>query len=59
MGKRRRSWSNIDRDDTVVLYPTSGHLIDGDDRGRLHVYGTVYEQGSVSLRKRLLLRLLQ
>ncbi|MFV1966905.1 MAG: App1 family protein [Pirellulaceae bacterium] len=59
MGKRRHSWTNIDSDDTVVLYPTFGHLVDGGDAWRVHVCGTVYERGSVSLRKRLLLRLLQ
>jgi hypothetical protein len=58
MGKRRFSRS-IDDEDTVVLYPSFGHLIDGGNAWRVHVCGTVYERGSVSLRKRLLLRLLQ
>jgi phosphatidate phosphatase APP1 len=57
--KRRRRWTGVDRDDTVVLYPTFGHQVDGGGIWRIHVCGTVYENGSVSLRKRLLVRLLQ
>ena len=53
------SRTELNGDETVVLYPSFGQRIAGDTEWRIQVCGTVYEQGSVSLRQRLLLRLLQ
>jgi len=53
------SRTELHGDETVVLYPSFGQRIAGGAEWRIQVCGTVYEQGSVSLRQRLLLRLLQ
>ncbi|MEX0819814.1 MAG: phosphatase domain-containing protein, partial [Pirellulaceae bacterium] len=45
--------------DHVVVYPTIGHLVDGGASWRIDIYGTVYGAGNESVRKRMLLRLLQ
>lgn len=59
MIRDRKRWTNLQRDDQVVIYPTYGCL-DRDRRTwRVELCGTVYESGSVSLRNRLMVRLLQ
>jgi hypothetical protein len=59
MPLKRIKATHVGHDDLVILYPTFGHLTDGDDTWRIHVCGTVYEDGAASVRHRLLLRLLQ
>ena len=53
------SRTDVEASDHVVVYPTIGHLVDGGATWRIDIYGTVYEAGSESVRKRMLLRLLQ
>lgn len=50
---------DVAADDRIVVYPTVGHLVEDESAWRFEVLGTIYGAGSVSLRKRLLLRLLQ
>jgi len=59
MIRDRSVCTNLDREDTVVLYPTFGHLEKDGQTWRIHVSGTVYEAGSISFRKQLLMRVLQ
>lgn len=59
MLKILRRATDVEPTDHVVIYPTYGHLTRDGSAWRIEVFGTVYEAGSVSLRKRLLLRLLQ
>src|SRR5690606_13015555 len=47
------------RAETVVLYPTYGHLTDEGRTWRIPINGVIYEPGVVNLRRRLLLRLLR
>jgi hypothetical protein len=47
------------RKETVVIYPTYGHLDDGGATWRIPITGVIYEPGVVNLRRRLLLRLLR
>lgn len=54
----RRS-SNIKANDAVVVYPSYGQLAPDGRSWRIEVVGTVYEKGSVSRRKRMLVRLMQ
>jgi hypothetical protein len=58
MLKRLQPGTDVEATDHVVLYPTFGHLTQ-NGFWRIDVFGTVYGAGSVSLRKRILLRLLQ
>ncbi len=59
MIRKRLQWTNLDRDDVVVLYPTFGHFEPQSQTWRIEIRGTVYEAGSVSRHKQMLLRLLQ
>ena len=43
----------------VVVYPTFGYPIDGGNAYRIAVQGTIYASGSISLRKRMMIRLLK
>ncbi len=43
----------------VVVYPTFGYPIDGGDAYCIAVQGTIYASGSISLRKRMMIRLLK
>lgn len=45
--------------ETVVLFPTYGHFSDGDGTWRIPVSGAVFEPGVVTVRRRILLRLLR
>src|SRR5690606_41572213 len=45
--------------ETVVLYPTFGHLVDGGRAWRIEVSGTIYEPGIASLKQRRFLQLLR
>ncbi|HTN73894.1 MAG TPA: phosphatase domain-containing protein, partial [Pirellulaceae bacterium] len=51
--------TNLERQETVVFYPTYGVLSPAGDAWRIPVLGSVYESGNVGLTKRLMLRLLQ
>jgi Phosphatidate phosphatase APP1, catalytic domain len=51
--------TDVEASDHVVVYPTIGHSVDGGASWRIDFFGTVYEAGSESRRKRLLLQLLQ
>jgi len=59
MPQRLAPPSDVSVHDHIVVYPTFGHLAEGGSTWKIDVFGTVYGAGSVSLRKRLLLRLLQ
>ncbi len=59
MARSRRLTTNLEPGETVVLYPTYGHLLEDGQTWRITVQGTVFEPGVVGFRKRLLLRLLQ
>jgi phosphatidate phosphatase APP1 len=59
MPKSQALATNIVRGETVILYPTFGHLVDEGRNWRIHVRGTVYEPGQLGLRRRILIRLLQ
>jgi len=58
MLKRLQPGTDVEATDDVVLYATFGRAADSG-HWKIDVCGTVYGAGSVSLRKRLLLRLLQ
>jgi len=51
--------SKLERQDRVVLYPTFGHLSADGKRWHVGVSGVVFGPGRVSLRRRMLLRVLQ
>lgn len=51
--------TNLERQETVVFYPTYGALQPDGVTWRIPVAGTVFEPGYVGLTKRILLRLLQ
>jgi len=51
--------TNIESNDRVVLYPSCGHFDHASQTWRIEVCGTVFEEGAISWRKRLLLRVLQ
>ncbi|MCO6458007.1 MAG: DUF2183 domain-containing protein [Pirellulaceae bacterium] len=51
--------TNLRATDTVVLYPTFGHPVDGGRAWRVMVRGAVYEPGEVKLRQKLMIRMLQ
>jgi phosphatidate phosphatase APP1 len=53
------AFSGADRNETVVIYPTYGHLVDGGATWRIPITGVIYEPGVVNLRRRLMLRLLR
>lgn len=55
----RLTASNLDRNEIVVFYPSYGRLLSDHVTWRVTVSGAVYEPGEISLRKRLLLRLLR
>ena len=59
MIRNRRKCTNLTPHDTVVVYPSFGRLTSDGQIWRIEVCGTVYESGSVSRRKQILLRLLQ
>ena len=59
MLKQFESRTDVEASDHVVVYPTIGHSVDGGASWRIDVFGTVYEAGSESRQKRMLLRLLQ
>lgn len=59
MSRSKRKCSNVTPNDIVVLYPSFGYQIEDDGSWRIAVQGTVFERGSIGLRKRLLIRLLQ
>jgi phosphatidate phosphatase APP1 len=52
-------WTSSPSAETVVLYPTFGHLIDEGRVWRIPITGAIYEPGVVNLRRRILLRLLR
>lgn len=54
-----RKTTNISVDDTVVIYPSYGRLAEDGRSWRIEVCGTVYESGSISRHKQMLLRLMQ
>ena len=54
-----RKTTNISVNDSVVVYPSYGRLAADGRSWRIEVLGTVYESGSISRRKQLLLRLMQ
>lgn len=51
--------TNVTSKDTVVVFPGFGCLVDGGQTWRITIDGAVYEPGIVSLRQKLLLRLLK
>ncbi|HRX78290.1 MAG TPA: DUF2183 domain-containing protein [Pirellulaceae bacterium] len=59
MLKRSESRTDVEATDQVVVYPTIGHRADGGASWRIDIYGTVYEAGSESRQKRMLINLLQ
>ena len=59
MIRNRWKCTNLLPHDTVVVYPSFGRLTSDGRIWRIEVCGTVYESGSVSRRKQMLLRLLQ
>jgi phosphatidate phosphatase APP1 len=59
MAKPRKLNTNLEPGETVVLYPTFGHLVEEGRAWRIAVQGTVFESGQVGFRKRILLRLLR
>lgn len=59
MEKPGKNGTNLTPGQTVVLYPTFGHLVEDGRAWRIAVQGTVFEAGQVGFRKRLLLRLLR
>ncbi|MBC8354587.1 MAG: DUF2183 domain-containing protein [Planctomycetes bacterium] len=59
MPKPFESRTDVEPSDHVVVYPTIGNMIDGGASWRIDIYGTVYQAGSESRQKRMLLRLLQ
>jgi hypothetical protein len=59
MAKPRKLNTNLEPGETVVLYPTFGHLVEDGRAWRIAVQGTVFEPGQVGFRKRILLRLLR
>lgn len=54
-----RHRTNIHRHESVVLYPSIGHLDKSEQNWRLWIQGAVFERGEVNLRKRLMLQLLR
>ena len=54
-----RQTSSIGVNDTVVVYPSYGRLSPDGRSWRVDIRGTVYEAGSISRRKRLLVRVMQ
>ncbi len=59
MANSRNLTTNLEPGETVVLYPTFGHLVEDGRAWRIAVQGTVFEAGPVGFRKRILLRLLR
>lgn len=59
MIRQRSHRTNIGATDRVVLYPSCGHFESTSQTWRIEVCGTVFEEGAISWRKQLLLRLLQ
>ena len=59
MAKSRNLTTNLEPGETVVLYPTFGHLVEDGRAWRIAVQGTVFEAGHVGFQKRILLRLLR
>ncbi len=51
--------TNLRGHETVVLFPSLGHLEPDGVTWRLHVQGDVFSSGSIGLTKRIMLRLLQ
>ncbi len=51
--------TNISSHESVVLYPSVGHLDEDRRHWRLWIQGSVFEPGDVNLRKRLLIQLLR
>jgi hypothetical protein len=51
--------SDIDHNETVVCYPSIGHLLDDGQTWKISVFGTIYEPGELDLRKRIVLRVLR
>jgi phosphatidate phosphatase APP1 len=52
------TYTDINSDDSVVLYPSFGHLDQSSKRWRIQVCGTVYGQDIVRLRRKILVRFL-
>lgn len=59
MKNGRSGCTNITPHEHIVLYPTFGHLVDDGSTWRIPVYGSIYEPGVVTLRRKLLLRVLR
>ncbi|MCA9121043.1 MAG: DUF2183 domain-containing protein [Planctomycetaceae bacterium] len=59
MLKLREPRTDVEASDHVVVYPTIGHSIDGGEAWKIDISGTVYNSGSESRQKRMLLNLLQ
>ena len=59
MIRQRTRRTNIEATDRVVLYPTCGHFDSDSQTWRIEVRGTVFEEGAISWRKQVLLRVLQ
>ncbi len=59
MIRQRSHRTNIEATDRVVLYPTCGYFDSNSQTWRIEIRGTVYEEGAISWRKQLLLRVLQ
>jgi len=59
MKNGRSGCTNISPHEHIVLYPTIGHLVDDGSVWRIPVYGSIYEPGVVTLRRKLLLKVLR
>jgi len=59
MIRKRYHRTNIEASDRVVLYPSCGHFDSDSQTWRIEVRGTVFEEGAISWKKQLLLRVLQ
>ena len=59
MTSRTRTHTSLDAEDRVVLFPSLGHLSPDGEHWLVDVHGDVFAPAAMTLRKRLLLRLLQ
>ncbi len=51
--------TNLDANETVMCFPSFGHLAEDDRTWKVHIRGAVFEPRKLTLRKKLLLRLLR
>lgn len=58
-GAVRPTHTAVSDRETVVLYPTLGHLAEQGNSWRVQVRGSIYEPGVVTLKRRLMLRVLR